>query len=136
MAEPPSPQQPAAAPLDAAARRQAAQASTSGSYDYVTAIQRVQNRIQELSSERDQYRQSPSLLRNSVRYWRSNWSNILVLLSLYSMTTATVMSVFFSERQKQVSSARGRRHQHTRSVLLLQSQHTVSCALALCTLLW
>lgn len=82
-----------------------AEPSTSGrsaGYDYHTALSSLQARIDQLLELQQQHQEPRSALRDGVRFWRSNWGSVLALLTVYSMSTATVVAAFLSERQKQV----------------------------------
>jgi len=81
-------------------------ASTSGrsgeKYDYNTALQQLDARVERLHGHQQQQAPPRSALGRWLRLLRSQRANLLVAMSLYSITTATVISAIYAERQKQV----------------------------------
>ncbi len=71
-------------------------------YDFYTALNNVQSKLKDLSQAKAQAEPPPSGLRNALHFWRANKGNMAALITIYSITTATVVSAFFTERQKQV----------------------------------
>ena len=77
-------------------------------YDYQTALKNVQARIQRLAEVQARHAQPRSSVRDGVRFWRAHWGSVAVLASIYSMSTATVVANFFTERQLHVRCLGGR----------------------------
>lgn len=71
-------------------------------YDYSEALGQLQTRIEEISNLQAQQRPPPSALRPLVQLWRTHKSSIIALGILYSISTASVISVYIAERQLQV----------------------------------
>jgi len=71
-------------------------------YDYSTALHNLQKRINELKSYKQQTAPSHSLLQRGLAFWRKHAGNVFVVMTLYSVTSAAVLSVVLLERQQQV----------------------------------
>jgi hypothetical protein len=74
-------------------------------YDYSEALKQLQSRIEQISDWQAQQRPAPSALRPLVQLWRTHKSSIIALGTLYSISTASVISVYVAERQLQVRHA-------------------------------
>lgn len=93
---------PPAAPVGAQPIASTSGRSAHAKYDYGLALDRLQERVQQLTDYKNQFSQPPSSLRSVLSFLRSNSSNIISLLCIYSIATATVIGAAFMERQKQV----------------------------------
>ena len=71
-------------------------------YDYLTALQQLQTKIQSLEGTRQQYQQPRSFLRSAVSYWKANRAHIFAVTVLYSISTASMLAVFFADRALKV----------------------------------
>jgi hypothetical protein len=71
-------------------------------YDFVLALSRLQDKIQSLSALKQQSSAPATRLGASWSFLRATKGNVLLLLTFYSMSTASIMGCGMAERRLQV----------------------------------
>lgn len=71
-------------------------------YDFLSALTRLQEGIQELSAAKQQAAAPVSRLGATWAFLKHNRGNVLLLLTFYSMSTASVAGSIMSEHRLQV----------------------------------
>lgn len=92
-------------------------------YDYTSALERLQKLVDEVSSRIPGSAERPTYFQQLGVKWRHNWTSIATLVMIYSTTGTAIVSAFYAEEQRKVTSTIG-----TVVVLAMASQTAADAA--------